>query len=42
MDTFKEGIEGPDLEEAVQNGLSPGQRAEIGLKFVGIAGSALR
>ena len=42
MDTFKEGIEGPDLEEAVQNGLSPGQRAEIGLKFVGIVGSALR
>jgi hypothetical protein len=41
MDTFKESVEGPNLEEAVQNGLSPGQRAEIGLKLVGIAGSAL-
>ena len=42
MDAFKEGIEGPDLEEAVQNGLGPGQRTELSLKFVGIAGSALR
>ena len=42
MDAFKEGIEGPDLEEEVQNGLGPSERAEIGLKFVGIAGRALR
>ena len=42
MDTLKEGIEGTDFEEAVEDRFRPGQRAEIGLKFVGIAGSARR
>jgi hypothetical protein len=42
MDTLKEGIERADFEKTIEHWLRPGQRSEIGLKFVGIAGSARR
>ena len=42
MDAFQERVEGPHLEEAVEDRLGPGQRTELSLEYVGVVGSGRR
>ena len=42
MDAFQEGVEGPHLEEAIEDRLGPGQRTELGFEHVSIVGGGRR
>jgi len=42
VDAFQEGVEGPHLEEAVEDRFRPSQRSELSLEYVGVVGSGRR